>query len=102
VETDWTRNALISFGWSNRSEWDTDKSLATPPKDLSGSTDISLVPSLAWAASPPAGYSGWKDYLGVQNDLLSLVGHGHVHNEGSWKLRFPAALRFLFPGKGLQ
>jgi hypothetical protein len=29
------------------------------------------------------------------------VGHGHVHNEGAWKVRFAAALMFLFPGPAL-
>lgn len=30
-------------------------------------------------------------------DLLHLVGSGHEHNETAWQLRFPGAVRFLFP-----
>lgn len=100
--TDWTRNALITAGWQNRAAWDTDGDLSTPPADLPATTAPGEVPHLAYSGSPPAPYAGWGDYLGVGADLLSLVGHGHVHNEAAWKQRFDAALMFLFPGPALQ
>lgn len=99
--TDWTRNALILAGWQNRLEWDSDATLATPPVDLPATTPPVDVPHLAWAAAPPDAYAGWADYLGVENDLLAVVGHGHVHNEAAWRQRFDAALMFLFPGPAL-
>lgn len=95
VYTDWTRNALIGAGWSNRAAWDTDDDLATPPSDLPVSTPISGVPAIAWQAEAPA--EGWAVFLGVDKDLCALVGHGHAHNEAAWKARFGAALRYLFP-----
>ncbi|NUN13208.1 MAG: alpha/beta hydrolase [Myxococcales bacterium] len=99
VYTDWTRNALISAGWDNRPEWDTDSNLTTAPVNLSPTTAVDQVPSLAWAPNPPEKYVGWKDYLGWDSNLCCLVGHGHSHNEGAWEQRFGAALRFLFPPK---
>ena len=98
VTTDWTRNALIRQGWTNRPEWDTDQDIATAPEDLPPDTKPTKVPHLAWAASPPKGYAGWADYLGVGQNLLCLVGHGQEHNEAAWAKRFRAALIFLFPG----
>lgn len=99
--TDWTRNALIRAGWSNRAAWDTDGDPGSPPVDLAASTPPGDVPAFDWAAAPPAAYAGWADYLGTGRDLLSLVGRGHVHNEGAWKQRFDGALVFLFPGEAL-
>lgn len=98
VYSDWTRNALISLGWAPRSEWDTDLDLATPPDDLAETTPLATVPSLAWSPTVPVGYSAWTEYLGSATSLLSLVGHGHAHNESAWKQRFGAALIFHFPG----
>lgn len=97
VYTDWTRNALISTGWQNRPEWDTDSNLTTSPDNLSPSTPPEKVPSLAWEATPPNNFAGWQDYLGTDSNLCCLVGHGHSHNEAAWEQRFGAALRFLFP-----
>lgn len=97
VFSDWTRNALISLGWDNRPGWDTDGNLQTAPKNLPIATPIGQVPSLAWQASPPAPTS-WSNYLGLNKNLISMVGHGQQHNEGAWSLRAPAALRYLFPG----
>lgn len=102
VATDWTRNALIASGWDNRAEWDTDGEPATVPADLSPDTSVGEVPHLSWAIQPPHTYSGWGDYLGIDNNLLVLVGHGHMHNEAAWKPRFDAALRFLFPVGGVN
>lgn len=96
--TDRVRNALITAGWDNRPEWDTDADLATAPADLSVDTPAAEVPALPWAAEPPAGYTGWSDYLGLDHKLLSLVGHGHMHNEAAWRQRMAATLIFLFPG----
>ncbi len=97
VYSDWTRNALIAAGWTNRAEWDTDGNLATPPANLAVSTAIAKVPSLAWSNQPPAGKS-WQQWLGLGNNLLSLVGHGHQHSEPAWNQRAPVALRYLFGG----
>ncbi|MBI5608818.1 MAG: hypothetical protein HY902_08040 [Deltaproteobacteria bacterium] len=98
ANTDWTRNALIAAGWDDRPEWDTDGNPATPLPNLPYSTKVAKVPALAWSAKPPAGKT-WSDYLQLSHNLVCLVGHGHMHNEGAWNLRAPAALRFLFPGK---
>lgn len=99
VYTDWVRNALIRLGWQNRPEWDTDGDLSTPPDDLPAGTPVDQVPALAWAAEPPAPYAGWKDWLGTDRDLVTLVAHGHQHNEAAWQQRFPAVLAFLFPAE---
>jgi predicted alpha/beta superfamily hydrolase len=101
VGTDWTRNALVRAGWGDRPEWDVDQDPATPPVDLPPGTAPTAVPHLAFAASPPAPFAGWADYLGVGRDVLSLVGHGHAHNEAAWRQRFDPALLFLFPGPAL-
>ena len=95
VYSDWTRNALIAAGWANRSEWDSDGNLATAPVNLPVTTAIAKVPSLAWAKSLPAG-STWAQWLGLGNNLLSMVGHGHQHSEPGWNQRAPVALRYLF------
>ncbi len=97
ANTDWTRNALIAAGWDDRPEWDTDNNPATPLPNLPYSTAVAKVPALAWSAKPPAGKT-WSEYLQLSHNLVCLIGHGHMHNEGSWNLRAPAALRFLFPG----
>lgn len=97
VYSDWTRNALIAAGWANRAEWDSDGNLATPPANLPETTAVAKVPSLAWAKQPPAG-STWQQWLGLGNNLLSLVGHGHQHSEPAWHQRAPVALRYLFGG----
>lgn len=102
VYTDWMRNALVTQGWPNRAEWDTDANLATPPADLPATTPVAKVPALAWAPAPPATYTGWKDYLGTTGALVALVGHGHPHNEGAWQKRFGAVLRFVRPGPALD
>ena len=96
VYTDWTRNALIAQGWDNRSEWDTDAALASPPMDLPPTTAIGSVPHLTWSAEPPGGI--WANWLGLQRNLCALVGPGHQHNEAAWKARFAAAYVYLFPG----
>ena len=98
--SDWTRNALLNAGWQNRSVWDTDSVLTTAPDNLPTTTSPAKVPSLAWSDTPPAGES-WASYLGTDRNLLSLVGHGHQHNEAAWRDRVGAALRFLFPGPAL-
>ena len=90
--SDWTRNALIGQGWDNRAEWDTDGVLATAPTNLPESTDPSDVPHVSWTEPPPSG-----TWLGASKNLLSVVGHGHQHNESAWKQRFAVALRFLYP-----
>ncbi len=95
--TDWVRNQIIGLGFDNRPEWDDDGNLATPPKDFPLVTPPADVPTLYWEESPPAVYGGWGDFLLPQNDLLHLVGEGHLHNEAAWKARFPAVARFLFP-----
>lgn len=100
VYSDWTRNALIARGWQGRPEWDTDGDLATPPVDLAPGTPPSEVPHLAWGPAVPPGFAAWADWLGTDRDLLSMVGHGHVHNEAAWEKRFGAALTFLLPGPG--
>ena len=97
VYSDWTRNALITLGWDNRLEWDTDADLKTAPSNLPLLTAVAKVPSLAWSATPPQPAT-WFKYLGLNQNLISLVGHGQQHNEGAWNLRAPAALRYLFPG----
>ena len=99
VATDWTRNALITRGWGNRPEWDTDNDIDSPPANLPASTPIADVPNLAWSATVPEGYADWHAYLGLDSNLLSLVGHGHEHNEAAWSKRFAATLIFLFPGE---
>lgn len=101
VYSDWTRNTLISLGWDNRSVWDTDADPTTTPEDLPIATAPGAVPSLPWASAPPAG-QGWATWLGTSSNLLSMVGHGHMHNEASWEQRFGAALVFLYPGPGAQ
>ena len=101
ASTDWTRNALIRAGWHDRPEWDTDGTLVTPPDDLPADTAPADVPALSWSVAPPAGYAGWADWLDAGHDLLAVVGHGHVHNEGAWRQRFDGALLFLFPGPAL-
>ncbi len=98
--SDWTRNALVAAGWDSRPEWDTDGDSTTPPTDLAETTPVAKVPALAWSASPAAGKT-WKATLGVDKNLLSLVGHGHQHNEAAWKVRAGAALRYLLPGAAL-
>jgi len=95
--TDWVRNRLILLGLPNRPEWDDDGDLASPPSDFPLSADPGSVPTLYWSAAPPAGYSGWDDYLQPKTALLHLVGAGHEHDEAAWKARFPAVARFLFP-----
>jgi predicted alpha/beta superfamily hydrolase len=95
VYTDWTRNTLISLGWSNRPEWDTDDVLATPPDDLSVDTHPKDVPTLIWAVDPPPEYPNWNIYLRPEASLLHLVGLGHEHNEAAWEARFPASVRYL-------
>lgn len=102
VYSDWTRNALIARGFGNRTEWDTDTDLSTPPDDLPVATQPAAVPSLAWAEEPPVPYAGWAGWLGSGSSLLSMVGHGHAHNEAAWSKRFGAALLFLFPGPAFQ
>jgi hypothetical protein len=97
VYSDWTRNALIARGWPNRPEWDTDGDLGSPPDDLAASTPVGQVPALAWSPQPPEGAAAWDAYLGAGTALLSLVGHGHKHQEAAWSVRAEAALRFLFP-----
>ena len=99
--TDWVRNTLIGLGFSSRTEYDDDGNLATTPEDFPPTADPALVPTLYWAQSVPGAYDGWADYLKPKLDLLHLVGEGHVHNEAAWKARFPAALRYLFPGPAL-
>jgi predicted alpha/beta superfamily hydrolase len=100
--TDHIRNLLISMGWDGRPEYDTDDDPSTPPADLPLDTSPESVPALAWAPEPPPAYAGWEDYLGLDKTLLSLVGHGHMHNESAWKQRFAAALMYLFPGPALS
>lgn len=95
VYSDWTRNALIAAGWANRVEWDSDGNLATPPVNLPVTTPIAKVPSLAWSKALPTG-STWPQWLGMGNNLLSMVGHGHQHSEPAWNQRAPVALRYLF------
>ncbi|MBP7127511.1 hypothetical protein KBD49_14210 [Myxococcota bacterium] len=95
--TDWTRNALIRLGWSNRPEWDTDGDPATAPADFPLDADPATVPALAWSPAVPPGYADWDAFLRPDRDLLCLLGVGQVHNEAAWSARFPAALRFLFP-----
>jgi predicted alpha/beta superfamily hydrolase len=95
--TDWTRNALVELGWSNRIEWDDDGLVETPPDNLPEDSVLSSVPALFWSPSPPADYSNWDDFLLPGANLLHLVGAGQFHTEGAWEARFPAALRFLFP-----
>ncbi len=97
--TDWTRNALVELGWSNRIEWDDDGLVETPPNNLPVDSVPTSVPTLFWSPNPPADYSNWDDYLLPGANLLHLVGAGHFHTEGAWEARFPAALRFLFPVK---
>ena len=100
--TDHIRNLLISMGWDGRPEYDTDDDPATPPADLPLDTPPEAVPALAWAPEPPPAYGGWSDYLGMDKTLLSMVGHGHMHNEPAWRQRFAAALMYLFPGSELD
>jgi enterochelin esterase-like enzyme len=97
--TDWTRNLLISLGWDNRSEWDDDGNLQTPPADFPVTADPDSVPTLYWSSGIPPGYGSWDDYLEPERNLLHLVGEGHAHNEAAWSQRFPVMLRFLFPAK---
>jgi predicted alpha/beta superfamily hydrolase len=101
VYSDWTRNALVALGWDDRPAWDTDGDLGTPPADLPASTPPASVPSLAWASAPPPNTS-WGAWLGTDRNLLSMVGHGHAHNEAAWEARFGAALVFLAPGPAVK
>jgi predicted alpha/beta superfamily hydrolase len=94
--TDWTRNALLELGWSNRMEWDDDGLVETPPGNFSVDSVPGDVPTLFWAMAPPADYSNWDDFLLPGANMLHLVGGGQGHNEAAWALRFPATLRFLF------
>ncbi len=96
VYTDWVRNALIRYGWANRPEWDTDGDIFTPPADLAIDTQVSQVPTLYWSASTPALFANADEYLRPDLSLLHLVGEGHMHNEEAWRLRFPAAMKFLW------
>ncbi len=96
VYTDWVRNALIRYGWSNRPEWDTDGDVFSAPADLAISTAVGDVPTLYWSNTLPAGYADWGGYLRPDLDLLHLVGVQHQHNEAAWKARFPAAMRYLW------
>jgi predicted alpha/beta superfamily hydrolase len=95
--TDWTRNALIELGWSNRIEWDDDGLVETPPNNLPEDSVPASVKALFWSPNPPADYTNWDDFLLPGANLLHLVGAGQFHTEGAWEARFPAALRFLFP-----
>lgn len=95
--TEWTRNALVELGWSNRIEWDDDGLVETPPQNFPEDAVPSTVPALFWSPNPPANYSNWDDFLLPGANLIHLVGAGQFHNEGAWEARFPAALRFLFP-----
>jgi len=95
--TDWTRNALVELGWSNRIEWDDDGLVETPPGNFPEDTVPTTVPTLFWSPNPPADYTNWDDYLLPGANLLHLVGAGQFHTEGAWEARFPAVLRFLFP-----
>lgn len=95
--TEWTRNALIELGWSNRPEWDDDGLVETPPNNFPEEAVPTTVPALFWSPNPPADYTNWDDFLLPGANLLHLVGAGQLHNEGAWEARFPAALRFLFP-----
>ncbi len=95
--TEWTRNALIELGWSNRIEWDDDGLVETPPNNFPEDAVPSTVPALFWSPNPPATYTNWDDFLLPGANLLHLVGAGQFHTEGAWEARFPAALRFLFP-----
>jgi len=95
--TDWTRNALIDLGWTNRPEWDDDGDLETAPANHPTTSDPATVPTLYWSPTVPDGYAGWEDYLQPQSNLLHLIGEGHGHNEAAWAARFGAMLRFLFP-----
>ena len=92
VYSDWTRNALIAAGWDTRAEY----GAAT---NLPVSTALASVPSLAWTATPKA---GWKAYVQPDKNLLDVVGHGQQHNEAAWQQRVGAMLRFLWPGTGLK
>lgn len=98
VYTDWVRNVLITYGWANRPEWDTDADVFSAPADLEVSTSVGQVPTLYWSATLPIGYATWSDYLRPDLDLLHLVGGNHQHNEAAWKARFPLAMRFLWGG----
>ncbi len=102
VWTDWTRNALIAAGFSGRPEWAPAGQGAAPPANLPASTPPAAVPRLPYAARPPRGYAGFHDYLGIDRNLLALVGRGHVHEEAAWRVRFAAALRFLYPGPAIR
>lgn len=97
VYSDWTRNALITLGWANRPEWDTDANLASAPANLPPTTAVTQVKAIAWSPQPPSGQT-WAQWLGLQNNLLSLVGHGHQHSEPAWQQRSAAALRYLLHG----
>ena len=90
VYTDWTRNALIESGWTNRLVWDTDDDLLTVPANLSTDTSVDSVPRFEWQESLTA------DSLQAQKNLVSLVALGQGHNEAAWKIRFRSVVRYLF------
>ena len=88
--TDWTRNALIESGWTNRLVWDTDDDVSTVPANLATDTSIDNVPRFEWQESLTA------DSLQAQKNLVSLVAIGQGHNEVAWKVRFRSVVRYLF------
>jgi len=90
VYTDWTRNALIESGWTNRLVWDTDDDVSTVPANLATDTSIDNVPRFEWQESLTA------DSLQAQKNLVSLVAIGQGHNEVAWKVRFRSVVRYLF------
>ncbi len=95
VYTDWVRNLLIRKGFDGRSEYNEPNQ--SMPVDYEITTLYSTVPTLFWSKNTPNGYSDYYDYLKPQNNLLHIVGEGHMHNEPAWSQRFYGALIFLFP-----
>ncbi len=95
VFTDHLRNHLLALGWDGRPEycsWD-----GTVPVNLPPETDPDTVPTLWWSARTPEAYADYRSFLGVEKNLLHLVGRGHRHNEAAWSQRARAAFTYLFP-----